>query len=197
MRLRLDMLERLTVSERQGGIDASTIYDLQQETAGQKEVIKSLREEREKNKTLIEEQAKQISELSIELKETQDTTANEIHDLKGEVAVLKEDVDAKDKQVEHMYDEMRDVRSKAEKVHSELEEHRVAKKEREAVAKLVADAVARKPKYSLKVVAIAVRTAIRMSGAIKKLYDPEWGQISCPLSVSDPGEYDIDRSLRG
>ena len=101
-RLRLDMLERLTISERQGGLDAQIIYDLQQETKNQKDVIKSLREEREKNRALIEKQAKQIEDLSTELKETQDSTANTIHDLKSDVAQLKEDVDHKDKQIEHM-----------------------------------------------------------------------------------------------
>ena len=82
---------------------------------------------------------------------------------------------------------MRDVRTKAEKVMSELEELREQKKAREATTKAIADAVARKPKYSLKVVAIAVRTAIRMSRAIGKMYDPKLGPFSCPLSVVDPG----------
>ncbi len=175
------------VQEKQGALDAKTISDFEMETKEQKASISTLRAERTKNSDLIVQQESIINDLQLELRKLQDDSTNEIFDLKTQISALADDVDDKDKQIEHMYDEVRNTNRRAEAVFDELEEHRAAKKVRDDTAKALAEALARKPKYSLKVVAIVVRMTIRMSKAIKPLYKPMFGKYSCPLSVVDPG----------
>ena len=179
-RLRLEMLGLLTSSQTTVLQQDTNITDLSEEIAEQKQIIASLREqlvvsERDKNRYLDI-----YSETSLKLDTLKMESSGQIQELKDEVTILTRDVEDKDAQINNQYDQMRDIRVEKDSVCDELEMLKADLARRlqiEMEAKIAADILSRKPKHSLKVIALVVRFSIRIMFGIKAAISADFTRL--------------------
>ena len=176
-RLRLEMLGHLTASQTRVIEQDAAILKLTEETNAQKKLIVELRaaaEAAEKEKKLVtginEVVSADLTALKMQSKAT-------IAGMQDEIAFLKQEADVNERQIANFYEECRELRNDKDAVMDELGELReykqaLDKKERERLA-----AIARKPKHSLKVIAMVVRCSIKIVRAVKLAKDGDFGAM--------------------
>jgi len=176
-RLRLEMLGHLTASQTRVIEQDAAILKLTEETNAQKKLIVELRataEAAEKEKKLVTGINDVVSADLAALK-TQSTAT--IAGMQDEIAFLKEEADVNERQIANFYEECRELRNDKDAVLDELGELREYKQDLEKKERARLATIARKPKHSLKVIAMVVRCSIKIMRAVKLAQDGDFGAM--------------------
>ena len=161
--MRIDMFEKLTSSEKEVHDRGEKIDHLEAQSAGQKTVIENLREQLAKKTAEHKAVSETLEDTEAKLNILQENSSAEILELSKTVEGQRKEIDDKSKEVDKVYDDIREVRSEADDLRDELNPLKEADQKRKLAAKLEAERLARKPKTSLKAVAIVVLMCIRSS----------------------------------
>jgi hypothetical protein len=165
-RARIDMLEKLGVSESANASHRERIASLEADNASQKSVIASLREQLALSKKRYEDESEALIKKTHEHSDLADTSKYTIRNLTAENEKLQAEIEMKDKQIDHVYTEMREVRNDKDAVMEEFLQLRADEAERVQVARLEAERLARKPRFSLRAVAHSVQLCVRIKNLI-------------------------------
>jgi hypothetical protein len=170
-RQRLEMLALLTSSQTHVVVQDKIISDLSSQVAQQKALIGNLREQLAKTETEKNRFEEMLNNVSFELDSLRVRSTEEIQSLQSEVTVLTRDNEDKDRQINNLYDQKREVLEEKESVFEELEMLRIELARRQKIDREAAEAARRlamRPKYSMKVVAMVVRMCVRIARGVER-----------------------------
>ena len=165
------MFERLTNSEREVNDRGDTIKRLEAQSTEQKGVIENLRGQLAKKTLEYKDVYDKLEDSEAQLNLLTEQSSAEILELSNLVESQRLEIDKKTKEVDQVYDDIRNVRSEMDDLRDELYPLKAADARRREAEALEEARLARKPKTSLKAVAIVVIMCIRIKHALDERHN--------------------------